>query len=102
MPPCLFIIPESLAEEDELSGTSSTKIKGVDPGGGGDGGNHLPIFRLGRRISNYPPFFYMFNEILLFHNVKNLLIVRYSTRIVDTVSVSVILFYTTILCKVIL
>ena len=39
----------------------------------GDGERIVPpIFGMGGRISNYPPppFFYMFNEILLFHNPK--------------------------------
>ena len=46
--------------------------KGVDPWGMG-GGNRPPIFGLGGRISYYPPFLNIFNEILLFHNVNSTL-----------------------------
>ena len=50
---------------------SSEKFEGVDPGGWG-GRLVPPIFGMGGRISNSPPppFFYMFNEILLFRNAK--------------------------------
>ena len=42
------------------------------------------------RLSHYPPFFHLFNEILLFHDLKTYLTVCYSACVVNTVSVSVL------------